>query len=83
MLVRAFCHLPRVVRSRPILVLKALQRHFKVTEKFNLRFPATTHLYVEADLKMKEAALKAVQPLVTKQARYQAPDRMLRFLQGL
>ncbi|MGO9402637.1 MAG: tyrosine-type recombinase/integrase, partial [Terriglobales bacterium] len=45
--------------------------------------PATTHLYIEADLKMKEAALKAVQPPVTKQVRYQAPDRMLRFLQGL
>ena len=43
----------------------------------------TTHLYIEADLKMKEAALKAVQPPVTKQVRYQAADRMLRFLQGL
>ena len=45
--------------------------------------PATTHIYIEADLKMKEAALKAIQPLTTKPIRYQPPDRMLRFLQGL
>jgi len=45
--------------------------------------PATTHMYVEADLKMKEAALKTVQPLNTKPLRYQPPDRLLRFLQSL
>lgn len=45
--------------------------------------PATTHIYIEADLKMKEAALKAFQPRTTKPIRYQPPDRMLRFLQGL
>jgi len=45
--------------------------------------PATTHIYVEADLKMKEAALKAVRPPATKPIRYQPPDRMLRFLQEL
>jgi integrase/recombinase XerD len=28
--------------------------------------PATTHIYKEADLKMKEAALKAMQPLTLK-----------------
>lgn len=45
--------------------------------------PATTHMYVEADLKMKEAALKTVQPPNTKPLRYQPPDRLLRFLQSL
>ncbi len=45
--------------------------------------PATTHIYVEADLKMKEAALKAVQPPTTKAIHYQPPERLLRFLQGL
>ncbi len=45
--------------------------------------PTTTHIYVEADLKMKEAALKAIQPPATKPVRYQPPDRLLRFLQGL
>jgi site-specific recombinase XerD len=45
--------------------------------------PVTTHIYVEADLKMKEEALKLLQPLTAKQVRYKPPDRLLRFLQGL
>jgi site-specific recombinase XerD len=45
--------------------------------------PVTTHIYVEADLKMKEAALKAVRPPSTKPIRYEPPDRLLRFLQEL
>lgn len=45
--------------------------------------PAATHIYIEADLKMKEAALKAVQPPTTKPIRYQPPERLLRFLQTL
>ena len=32
--------------------------------------PATTHIYVEADLKMKEAALKLLTPPALKQVRY-------------
>ena len=43
----------------------------------------TTHIYIEADLKMKEAALKAVQPPTTKPIRYQPPARLLRLLEGL
>lgn len=45
--------------------------------------PATTHMYVEADLAMKERALKAVQPPNIKQTRYQPTDRVLQFLQTL
>jgi site-specific recombinase XerD len=45
--------------------------------------PATTHMYVEADLAMKERALKAVQPPNIKQTRYQPTDRVLEFLQTL
>src|SRR5207245_8312556 len=45
--------------------------------------PATTHIYVEADLKMKERALKAVQPPHIKQTRYRPTDRVLQFLQTL
>jgi site-specific recombinase XerD len=45
--------------------------------------PATTHIYVEADLKMKEEALKLVQPLTAKQVRYKPAEGLLRFLQGL
>ena len=45
--------------------------------------PTTTHIYIEADLKMKEAALKSVQPPTTKPIRYQPTDRLLRLLEGL
>ena len=45
--------------------------------------PATTHIYVEADLKMKEEALKHLQPLTAKQVRYKPPEGLFRFLQGL
>ena len=45
--------------------------------------PATTHMYVEADLAMKERALNAVQPPRLKQKRYQPTDRLLHFLQTL
>jgi len=42
--------------------------------------PATTHLYVEADLAMKEQALQRVQPPKTKQLRFQPTDALLSFL---
>jgi integrase/recombinase XerD len=45
--------------------------------------PATTHIYVEADLKMKEAALKVVMSPTLKQVRYRPPDGLLGFLRGL
>jgi integrase/recombinase XerD len=45
--------------------------------------PATTHMYVEADLAMKERALSAVQAPALKQARYQPLDRVLHFLETL
>ena len=45
--------------------------------------PATTHIYVEADLKMKEDALKLVQPPTVKQVRYKPTEGLLRFLQSL
>jgi site-specific recombinase XerD len=45
--------------------------------------PATTHIYVEADMKMKEAALKVVTPPTLKQVRYQPPKGLLGFLQSL
>src|SRR5713101_178271 len=42
--------------------------------------PATTHMYVEPELTMKERALKAVQSPRIKQKRYQPPDRLMTFL---
>ncbi len=45
--------------------------------------PVTTHMYVEADLQMKEQALKKIQPLKTKTIRYQPSDPVIAFLESL
>jgi len=46
--------------------------------------PATTHNYVEADLEMKEAALRRVaDPSPNKPTRFRATDNLLGFLRGL
>jgi integrase/recombinase XerD len=45
--------------------------------------PATTHMYIEADLSMKERALGRLQPPGTKVARYRPPDQLMQFLQSL
>lgn len=45
--------------------------------------PATTHMYMQADLSMKEQALNTLQPPNTKAMRYRPPDRLLQFLEGL
>ena len=45
--------------------------------------PVTTHQYVEADLKMKERALKSLQSPKTAPVRYRPKDQLLSFLQGL
>ena len=45
--------------------------------------PSTTHLYVEADLAMKEAALRRVADPGQKPLRFHAPDRLIAFLEAL
>ena len=45
--------------------------------------PSTTHLYLEADLAMKERALSRLQPPAKSGMRYKPPDRLSQFLQGL
>jgi site-specific recombinase XerD len=45
--------------------------------------PATTHMYVEADLTMKEKALQKLQDPSLKSVRYQACDSILSFLESL
>lgn len=44
---------------------------------------ATTHVYVEADLAMKEAALKRLDDPAGKPVRFKAADRLLAFLESL
>jgi integrase/recombinase XerD len=45
--------------------------------------PATTHMYLEADLSMKERALNRLQPIETRNTRYRPADPLMRFLQSL
>jgi integrase/recombinase XerD len=45
--------------------------------------PTTTHMYLEADLQMKQRALKTLRPPTNAAMRYRPPDRLLQFLQGL
>lgn len=45
--------------------------------------PATTHMYLEADLSMKESALSRLTPPGTSSSRYRPPDRLISFLQQL
>jgi integrase/recombinase XerD len=46
--------------------------------------PTTTHIYLEADMAMKEAALSRLQPTGAEgKLRYKAPDDLLQFLKSL
>ena len=45
--------------------------------------PSTTHMYVEADLAMKERALARLKQPGIKRARYRAPKGMMDFLRSL
>jgi site-specific recombinase XerD len=45
--------------------------------------PATTHLYIEADLAMKEKALERVADPTPRAPRFRANDRLLAFLDRL
>ena len=43
----------------------------------------TTHVYVEADLQMKENALSHLAPIGTNVRRFKAEDSLMRFLSSL
>ena len=45
--------------------------------------PSTTHMYVEADLAMKERTLARLKPPAVKPARYRPPKGLMQFLQSL
>lgn len=45
--------------------------------------PSTTHMYVEANLAMKERALARLKPPEVKPARYRPPQALLKFLESL
>jgi integrase/recombinase XerD len=45
--------------------------------------PATTHMYMEADLAMKERALKKLHETKNRSIRYTPGDKLLYFLESL
>ena len=45
--------------------------------------PTTTHIYVEADLAMKEKTLKSLRPPNLKALRFRPSDQLIQFLSGL
>jgi site-specific recombinase XerD len=45
--------------------------------------PTTTHMYLEADLAMKEKALSCLQTIEAPPTRYRPPDQLMAFLQTL
>jgi len=45
--------------------------------------PATTHMYLQADLAMKERTLNRLQPMTSGQGRYRPPDQLMQFLLSL
>ena len=45
--------------------------------------PATTHMYLQADLAMKERTLNRLQPMTASQGRYRPPDQLMQFLMSL
>ena len=46
--------------------------------------PTTTHIYLEADMTMKDAALSRLHPAAAEgKLRYKAPDDLMKFLKSL
>lgn len=45
--------------------------------------PATTHMYLQADLAMKERTLNRLLPVTASQGRYRPPDQLMLFLMNL
>lgn len=45
--------------------------------------PATTHMYLQADLSMKERTLDRLKPMGASPGRYRPPDHLMQFLQSL
>ena len=45
--------------------------------------PATTHMYLQADLAMKERTLNRLQPAAAAPHRYRPPDQLMQFLMSL
>lgn len=75
---------PHVVRhSTAMAMLQSGATPVEIALWLGHESPSTTHMYVEADLAMKERALARLRPPDTKPARYRPPQALLKFLQSL
>jgi site-specific recombinase XerD len=75
---------PHIVRhSTAMSLLQAWVDPCEIALWLGHESPSTTHMYVEADLAMKERALARLKQPEIKQARYQPPKALLEFLRGL
>ncbi len=75
---------PHVVRhSTAMSLLQAGTDTSEIALWLGHESPSTTHMYVEADLAMKERALARLKPPESKPSRYRPPKGLLQFLQSL
>lgn len=89
----AACHCPQLKKRRvsPHIVRHATAMHMLqsgvditvIALWLGHESPATTHMYVEADLAMKERAIKKLQAPSVKTHRFRPTDKLLAFLEGL
>ena len=77
--------LPVAVLSRLFrrLFLEGLQRAFEAGEWLGHDQLETTHIYLHADMGIKERALAATAPAVATPGRFRPNDKLLAFLEAL
>ena len=75
---------PHVIRhSTAMAMLQSGATPVEIALWLGHESPSTTHMYVEADLAMKERALARLKPPDTRPALYRPPPELLKFLQSL
>lgn len=75
---------PHMVRhSTAMSLLRSGVRDSEIALWLGHESPSTTHMYVEADLEMKQRALARLTPPATKKSRYRPPAALMQFLQAL
>lgn len=73
----------RIRHSTAMAMLQSGVRATEIALWLGHESPSTTHMYVEADLEMKQRALARLKPPDVKPARYRPPETLLRFLKSL
>ena len=75
---------PHVIRhSTAMSLLQSGAQPSEIALWLGHESPSTTHMYVEADLAMKERALARLKPPEVRASRYRPPKALMQFLQSL